>query len=93
MDGDWNDEWLGFVVIARAFTDDGEEVVSGVLHSVLTEGTNPWIQIISPSDPAHRYWSMLWSDLRGECVIVPSEQVEKQFGINVCKSVCLSDFV
>ena len=93
LDGDWSDEWLGYVVIARAFTDDGEEILSGILHSVLTEGSDPWIQIISPSDPDHRYWSMKWSDLCGECVIVPSEQVEQKFGINVCvfcQQFCLS---
>lgn len=84
LDGEWQEEWLGHIVIARAFTNDGEEVVSGVIHCLLSEGQNPWIQIISPSDPEHRYWSMRWNDLQGQCVIVPSECVRTKFGINVC---------
>ena len=84
LDGEWKDEWLGHIVIARAFTNDGEEVVSGVIHCLLSEGENPWIQIISPSDPDHRYWSMRWNDLQGQCVIVPQECVRTTCGINVC---------
>ena len=84
----WDVKWCGTIVVTRLFNDDEtEDILSGILHSELDEGENadPYIQLISPNETEeHRYWSMEFSQLSGNLMILNFETAEEHLGLNVC---------
>ena len=84
----WDTKWCGTFVVTRLFNDDeSEDILSGILQSECDEGENvdPYIQLISPNESEDdRYWSMPFSQLCGNLMIIDFDIAEEHLGINVC---------
>ena len=83
----WNKQFVGTTVITRLFNMDGtQDICTSLVKKAYYKGYDePHIECITPNDanPEGRYWSLPWSRLQGNMILLTWDVCAERLGINV----------
>ena len=83
----WNKKYVGATVVTRLFDPDGtQDIRVSLIKKGYYQGyPEPHIECITPNDPNQdaRYWSLPWSSLQGNMILLTWDVCLQKLGINV----------